>query len=84
MLLYMLRWPLRWHPLTWTICSMMSLGFEDRLYTSRNTRNGLGTGWMHMVVVVASCKKALIDTGCHFSPSLAQMGLENVTPLLTL
>ena len=64
---------------------MMSLGFEDRFLTTRSMEEWvcLGTGWMHLVVVVASSKKAMVDTG-HFSPSLAQMSLENVTPLLTL
>ena len=27
----------------------------------------LGTGWMHMVVVVVSSKKALVDTGLAIS-----------------
>ena len=69
MLLYMLRWALffidaSWHPLTLTK-SMMPLDFEYRIYTSRNTEEwvGSGTGWVHMVAVVARSIKTLVDTG---------------------
>ena len=47
---------------------------------------GLGTGWMRMVVVVASSEKALVKTRLAISLLFWQqiIGLENVIPLLTL